>query len=169
MNTKSKSSIMAASCSSKVSVPRGAGCNAEGAVLASGGTDTRIASGAVVCGCSVATGSHGSDGSSGFGLRGSASAARDRAASLDLHRSPDDAALLVRRSGLLVRLMSLSLVVTVTRSVLRSSVLRLAGLGLPEADLLCAGFVYGSRGDGTLLSLREVALSAAEAGRCDCS
>jgi len=68
-----------------------------------------------------------------------------------------------------VRLMSLSLVVTVTRSVLRSSVLRLAGLGLPEADLLCAGFVYGSRGDGTLLSLREVALSAAEAGRCDCS
>lgn len=67
-----------------------------------------------------------------------------------------------------MRLMSLSLVVTVTRSVRRSSVLRLAGLGLPEADLLCAGFVYGSLGDGTLRSLLEVALSAAEGGRCDC-
>lgn len=53
-----------------------------------------------------------------------------------------------RRSGLLVRDTSFSLVVMVVRSVLLSSVLLLAGRGLPEADLLWAVLVKEPPGCG---------------------
>jgi hypothetical protein len=58
---------------------------------------------------------------------------------------------------------SFSLVVTVNRSVLRSSTVRLAGRGFPEADRLCAGLVKPGCGERPLRESAWVALEAAPA------
>lgn len=63
-----------------------------------------------------------------------------------------------RLSGLLVRVTSVSLVVTCTLSVLRSSTVRLAGLKFPEAVRLCAGLDTPESGDGTCLLDSRVSL-----------
>lgn len=60
---------------------------------------------------------------------------RDLVTSLDFRFSGGGASL-DRLSGLLVREINFSFVVTVMRSVLRSSVLLLAGRGFPDAVLL---------------------------------
>jgi hypothetical protein len=60
-----------------------------------------------------------------------------------------------RRSGLLVLVINFSLVVTVNRSVLRSSTVRLAGRGFPDADRLCGGFVKLGCGERPLRESRE--------------
>lgn len=71
-------------------------------------------------------------GASGFASFALVSGWRDLVGSFALHFSGGGASL-DRRSGLLVREINFSLVVIVTRSVLRSSVLLLAGRGLPDA------------------------------------
>lgn len=91
----------------------------------------RHASGAVECWVKDATGSHTFEGDSGGASFCLVSDGRDFAPSFAFHLS------LGAGSRPLDREDSLSLVLTVTRSVLRSSVLRLPGRGLPEALLLC--------------------------------
>jgi hypothetical protein len=61
--------------------------------------------------------------------------------SFPFHFSGGGTLSLCRLSGLFVRETNFSLVVTVTRSVRRSSVLLLAGRGFPEDVLLCAVLV----------------------------
>lgn len=99
----------------------------------------RLASGAVVCGNKDATGSHGLEGGSVAGSFCLPSTVRGRTVSLGFHFSGGTLSL-VRLSGLLVRDTSLSLVVTVTLSVLRSRSLTvvLLDLGFPEAERLWA-------------------------------
>lgn len=99
--------------------------------------DIREASGAVVCGWSVASGSHGAGGGfSTSGARGTSlvldSVWRCFTASGALALSSGA----LRRTGLLVLDTSVSLVVTWTFSVRRSSTTLLVGRGLPEADRL---------------------------------
>lgn len=127
----------------------------------------RQARGADVCGTSEAVGSQGSvvgsvrhreaysksrfdllEGGSSCGSFCFASAGRGFTTSFPFHLS-GGALSLVRLSGLLVRDTSFSLVVTVTRSVLRSSVALLVGRGFPDAVLLCPVLVNPGCGEGT--------------------
>lgn len=101
--------------------------------------DIREARGADVCGRRAASGSHG--GAGGF------SASADRGASLVLASADrglggssclDLSSVEARRGGLLVLVINVSLVVTCTFSVRRSSTARLTCRGLPEAERLWA-------------------------------
>lgn len=98
------------------------------------------------------------DNGSSFVSLGFVSGCRDLGASFGLHLSLSGwTGSFGRLSGLFVLLMSFSLVVTVNRSVLRSSTIRLAGRRFPDADRLWGGLVKPAWGERPVRESRESA------------